>query len=625
MTVPVNVRKALEAGISVIPQVPGSKQPLVKWSRYQQELPSMGRVERWAEKFGDKAVWAMVCGQASGYIVLDFDDERTFRRYKLDPFVRTPSGGYHVWVLSPNFRVRGGSRVDAEKFPGLDLKSDGHLATFTGKGYKLLRGEVYQLDTLPEPLANLIRSRKWVDRDSVPLPEEYNDFVPKDELLSAAMALVKGGEPRNQTGFWLACQMRDERYTNKDAWNLLLKFAQAVNPNGEHPYSEQEAYNSLMQAFNSPARLPRSLVPDGTKFSNILQNEVFRDKARQWLRSEKLGPLEAEGLRGVLDLKEIAFTVNELMPESSNVLLNGPKKAGKTTLALNLSRALIDDKLFLGRFRVTPLNGSLGYWNYEMSLRQLNGWLRRMNLKDPEGFVHWPLRGDHVDLMDDSTFAYMVEQLKVNEIEFLVIDTWWRAIAGIVDENSNAEVSAFLERLDMLKGKSGVRDLLITTHSGKKVARGEETARGASALEGWADVLWNLVREGGERYLRAEGRDVAVEMGHLIFDEEHHRVDWVGGAPGEEKLEQAIQMAVQAVKTNEGLTRGAIYATLVGKTDTKNKAIQEATERGLIRSERVGKGMAYYLGGEVKRKEELKKRKNKRPRINQLRQAEDET
>lgn len=84
--------------------------------------------------------------------VLDFDGEagnRTLRSLGLSPHVRTPSGGHHVYVRHPGFRVptlTGTTKEElATLWPGLDIRGDGGYAVFTG------RSDVGEYEWLRQP------------------------------------------------------------------------------------------------------------------------------------------------------------------------------------------------------------------------------------------------------------------------------------------------------------------------------------------------------------------------------------------------------------------------------------------------------------------------------------------
>lgn len=266
---PEPVRKAREAGWSVVPQFydHGSKRPYFKWGPYQERQATAQELISWHQDCPE-AMWAVVTGQISGFIVLDFDGEEgnsTLERSGLSPNIRTPSGSLHVYVRAPEWPVKGGPRVDMEQFPGMDLQGDGQLATFYGKNpegtYKRVGKEPYTLDGLPADLRDLVlrRDKSRKPSDPVVLPEGFEDFLSDDELLIEALAHVEHGQGRNAAGFWLACQLRDERYGREQAQAVMMEYTRRVASVGGHAYPQQEAYNTLVSAYSAPPRAPRRL------------------------------------------------------------------------------------------------------------------------------------------------------------------------------------------------------------------------------------------------------------------------------------------------------------------------------------------------------------------------------
>jgi len=76
-----------------------------------------------------------------------------------------------------------------------------------------------------------------------------------DELLATAISSkVEQEGSRNAAGFWFACQLRDERYTEDEAVDLMLRFQSQVTALKTEPYTEREALASVESAFSQPAR-----------------------------------------------------------------------------------------------------------------------------------------------------------------------------------------------------------------------------------------------------------------------------------------------------------------------------------------------------------------------------------
>lgn len=80
-------------------------------------------------------------------------------------------------------------------------------------------------------------------------------------------------------------------------------------------------------------------------------------------------------------------------------------------------------------------------------------------------------------------------------------------------------MNRWVEMLDMIKDRSGVKEVMLGTHEGRAVAsEGEEHTRGASALEGWADALWTIAKDDDDRFFGAFGRDVDFPNRSLDID-----------------------------------------------------------------------------------------------------------
>ncbi|MEW2014309.1 MULTISPECIES: DNA primase family protein [Microbacterium] len=82
------------------------------------------------------------------------------------------------------------------------------------------------------------------------------------ELLQMALDKAEDGEGRDNTGLWLACQLRDERYTRDESWEVLHAYQQAVEHDAEPPYSESAAKVNLEQAWSREPRKPSGKSED---------------------------------------------------------------------------------------------------------------------------------------------------------------------------------------------------------------------------------------------------------------------------------------------------------------------------------------------------------------------------
>jgi len=291
----------------------------------------------------------------------------------------------------------------------------------------------------------------------------------------------------------------------------------------------------------------------------------------------------------------LPYTVEQLHPEGGNSLLTAQYKAGKTTLALNILRALADDEPFLDGFPVAPLDGRVALWNYELSDRYLRDQLRALKIRNPDRAAVLNLRDFRMPLRAKVAEDFAVEWLTERAVVFWITDPFGAAYDG--DENNNAEVRDWLKVIDVIKRRAGVRDLVLTAHTGRSRAEeGEERARGATRLDDWADDRWLLTEQEGRRYLRAHGRGVDVGEFSLDFDPTTKRLSVADYANRKvDRRETGVDSVVKVVAQHPGITREKLIRAITGRTQDRPSYIDEAERRGLIRVEKEGRSMLHYL------------------------------
>jgi putative DNA primase/helicase len=85
---------------------------------------------------------------------------------------------------------------------------------------------------------------------------------------------------RNETNFWLACQLRDNGvpYSEVDEW--MIGYASVVSDLGPEPYTTQEALHCAQQAYGRPPREPMALatlMPTPSEEVEIAVDEIKID------------------------------------------------------------------------------------------------------------------------------------------------------------------------------------------------------------------------------------------------------------------------------------------------------------------------------------------------------------
>lgn len=229
-----DISEARERGLALIP-CGKDKKSLVQWKRFQTCPPTTSQYSRWEAL--KPAAWAVVTGSVSGVVVLDFDGqagEHTMRRLSLNPHVRTGSGGWHVYVQHPGARIKTTNENNAAElathWPGMHVKGDGGYAIALGRNttgaYEWVGpDEFHPWESLPADLrAALLPAPPDTSPDTPECPPERSGDgrVSPDVLIR--MALERAPHGRDDAGIWLACQLRDNGYTEDEAEAELEHF-----------------------------------------------------------------------------------------------------------------------------------------------------------------------------------------------------------------------------------------------------------------------------------------------------------------------------------------------------------------------------------------------------------------
>ena len=212
------------------------------------------------------------CG-ASGLLILDFDTAKedfaggelleNLRNNYPTTTAQSGSGGYHLLYQQPDGDTLGNGRG---KLPaGVDVRGHGGYIVlapsghYTGNEY---RWEVYPAQLAPQPLpAFILDILKPKPKAAQPITTNGNGPRPSGNAPTAAELVnwaIKraGAEGRNNAGFDLAVQLKDNGYSQTEAAGYILDYQRAVEHNKAEPYTEGEARGSLRSAYSKPARSP---------------------------------------------------------------------------------------------------------------------------------------------------------------------------------------------------------------------------------------------------------------------------------------------------------------------------------------------------------------------------------
>jgi hypothetical protein len=356
------------------------------------------------------------------------------------------------------------------------------------------------------------------------------------------------------------------------------------------------------------------------KFASYYADEVVKLRARRAAKRKVDSEELADGdiaipaptpLTTLLDEEDedVQWRIEGVWPRGGHILLAAGAKSGKTTTIGNVVRSLADGDRLFRVYPVEPVTeGTIAILDYEMPRRTVKRWLRDQGIRNQERLVIWTERGlaERFDLREADLQKMWAEQLRIAEARIWIIDCLSPVLSSLgIEENSNTEVGKFLGGLTATAEAGGVEEVLLVHHMG----HGPERSRGASRLIGWADANWKIVRARDEknpnaepeadapRFFAANGRDVEVREGRLLFDPATRHLTYVEGGRAKSESDQAMARLLVYVRDNPGQSSDAVVAKLqsqgVGRNDAR-KAVDSAKTKGYVLIAE-GKGRARRL------------------------------
>jgi Bifunctional DNA primase/polymerase, N-terminal len=223
-----------------------------------------------------QAMWAvhpianigLATGERSGVIVLDIDPrhngwyslkelEKRYGKLPQTRTSRTANGGLHRFFAHPKDANTYPNAIELDHLRGLDVRGDrGYVVLPPSKLFGKLTYKWGQpqlpIADAPKWLLELLTTAKQ-QRDALPQDFRFADR-PGEKWLTQALGRANEGN-RNQVGFQLACQLRDDGISEATARDILLAYVQQV-PAGKTAYTEREALVSVRSAYSRPPRPP---------------------------------------------------------------------------------------------------------------------------------------------------------------------------------------------------------------------------------------------------------------------------------------------------------------------------------------------------------------------------------
>lgn len=257
-------------GWPVFPLVPGAKVPVIPKPKdgkggWHLATTDAAQIRAWWQRW-PRANIGMPSGARSGVVIVDEDPRNggNVSALHLPPTytAHTPSGGRHFYYRHPGGHVPKDNTGRLAK--GVDALADGAYVVLPPS--ILADGTRYTWDDEDQPIAELPDRLLTVLRGDAPGARERGARVTRTTAvqgtnatredaggfwLGKALSRANPGS-RNDTGFWLACQLRDAGVSEFAAAQVMRDYAAHVPD--PHSYSDREALSSLRTAYAEAAR-----------------------------------------------------------------------------------------------------------------------------------------------------------------------------------------------------------------------------------------------------------------------------------------------------------------------------------------------------------------------------------
>ena len=198
----------------------------------------------------------------------------------------------------------------------------------------------------------------------------------------------------------------------------------------------------------------------------------------------------------------VSYLIEATIETEALCLLFAPPSAGKSFVAISIAAAVATGLAWLGRETKQGAVFYLADEGHAGLRRRLKAWELQtgQSLAAASLFISKTAAA----LMSEESAQAVMKSIhalciKHGAPRLIVIDTFARNM-GDGDENSNADVGVFINRIDSMRAELGCAVLLVH-HSGHATA---ERARGASALHAAMDTVFRL-----------DGDDAGISMKHI--------------------------------------------------------------------------------------------------------------
>ncbi|WP_190822012.1 AAA family ATPase [Saccharopolyspora pogona] len=522
---------------------------------------------------------ALLLGKESRVVVVDIDVQNggsadaLFKKYgeeiKQTRVVKTPSDGWHLYFKYPDVEDLKGI-IDAGKWidgigSGIDFLGDrrhvqapptvrvGHPKKKNG-AYKVLR-DVDPGDMpakLLEDWLSVIDSRPAGTAIEKASPLQYKRLL---DLHKNNVSMAKDALPGSLDNVFyarLASSMRIARILPDG----VLSFDDVEDDFREMPYNVKDfggkAKRAREFAQSNPWEelsadefeidIPSGVSPEDlweylmqlrrSRVQTAVREQIAKEKVERDASKVPLPDFEQGDFFLSQQITEEEWLIKGLLHHQGKALLSAQMKAGKSTMMLEIIRALTSGDPFLGKFDV-PKPLTVAFYDMELGRPMAHRWLKDVKGADLDRlhYVSMLGRGNAVDMRSKQLREATARKLRGLGVDVLIIDPVSPVLSALgLSENDTESVRPFLDSFDTLAVEAGLSGVIITAHTGHE---NKSRARGSTAFGDWPTALWNMQKDGehqdAPRSFAAYGRDVNVPRGALAFHSQTRGYTFEGG------------------------------------------------------------------------------------------------
>ncbi|OBH43369.1 AAA family ATPase [Mycobacterium mantenii] len=203
--------------------------------------------------------------------------------------------------------------------------------------------------------------------------------------------------------------------------------------------------------------------------------------------------------------------IGNVLDRGTLAILYGPWGIGKSFVAIDWAACIATGRPWQGRPTEQSKVLYIAAEGVQGFDKRLSAWEKawRYTVSDDQFDIH----PGPVNLMDHAEVGELVGRIRCTTYGLIVVDTLARCTVG-ADENTSRDMGIAINSLDRLRRASGGGTVLAVHHPGKNSG----TLRGSSAIEGAADTVYSVVKDGDGFILdRKKRKDGPVVDRHTLM------------------------------------------------------------------------------------------------------------